>query len=318
MSGRSASDAGEDRFILAGFEPARALTFDRLSLVRFTLPARSGRLSLRSRKTQQVSCIFVAEGSLSVSFAQLRSRRSDVAPRQGCFLRSRNDYLLSWDGETELIVATMKEELVLAFGATIDDDSLLFARSSALVDPALAFLRETLTSAVNPSAVATYALSRLSEELVGSLFLERSSIRIDKIQPPPSLFHRALALIASQRAELSLSSATIARQLAVSVRHLQRAFSEQRTSPSAEIRRLRVELAIQLLTEPQYRVLSIADIASFSGFRTVDDLRRSFRLERIPAPSQVRIAAERGTVARTSRKRRRTGRRSAPPHPDGG
>lgn len=268
--------------------PADTLALESVVLKRYEL-ARGAERVVPTSESPVLHCMLVAAGSVSVAPTLDSRRRHRADAGRGLFLRSRSDYLLAWSDEAEVIVVSAPEAVVAAFGAPLDEsDGPLFAGDSALVAPATAYFRSLLSGAARPGRVATYALSRLSEEMVGSLFLERASVGAGPVKVQPSLYRRALALIASRRADSELTVPSLAAELAVSPRHLQRAFSEQGTSPAMEIRRLRVELAVQLLTEQRYDVLSVEEVSRFAGFTSADDLRRAFRLQGEPSPTRVR------------------------------
>lgn len=286
-------------------DPTASVQLDGLLVHRFALAAGKTRKTASVQNDPNLLCVLVRAGAVGVSFTHEPATQWKIDARRGFFLRSSEDYLLNWTDDTEVILVVARERLVTDFGASVDGDRHpLFAESSGLVGPTTGFFAELLGSEVLPGRVAAYALSRLAEEMLGSLFLERSSVGADRVPESPSLYRRALALMAARRAEASWTTAVLAIELAVSPRHLQRAFQAQGTSPSAELRRLRVELAVQLLTQPRYRMLSIADVARYAGFTTIDDLRRAFRIERMPAPSRVRANAAPAETKSVRRARR--------------
>lgn len=295
--GRTAASSRRSSEPFAGREAA-TLALESIVLKRYELAAGAERV-VPTGGAPVVHSVLVSSGSLSIASTLDTRRRYRVDAGRGLFVRSRSDHLLAWSDDAEVIVVSAPEEVVAAFGARVDEgDGPLFAGDSTLVPPATAYFRALLAQVATPDRVAKYAMSRLSEEMLGSLFLERASIGAGPVKVQPSLYRRALALIASQRADPTLSVPSLATELAVSVRHLQRAFAEQRTSPTEEIRRLRVELAIQLLTEARYDVLSIDEVARYAGFASADDLRRAFRLHGEESPTRVRSRSRPGRADR--------------------
>ncbi|SDQ95791.1 helix-turn-helix domain-containing protein [Microbacterium sp. cf332] len=267
---------------------AQMLALETVVVKRYALAAGAERV-MPAGGVPVVHSVLVSAGSVSIAPTVDARRRHRADAGRGLFLRSRSDHLLAWSDDAEIIVVSAPEDVVAAFGAPIDDsDGPLFAGDSALLGPAAAYFRSLLDGAARPGRVARYALSRLTEEMIGSLFLERASVGAGPVKVQPSLYRRALALIAARRADPELSVPTLATELAVSARHLQRAFAEQGTSPTEEIRRLRVELAVQLLGDARYDVLSIDEVSRYAGFGSADDLRRAFRLHGEPSPTRVR------------------------------
>lgn len=234
-------------------------------------------------------CGFVNAGHVSIE--QVAEDRHVVVPSTGgFFLSSRSRYRLSWPDETELVLVAVPEASVRSFGVEIEPTRIAFSERSAVLAPATGFF-VALAAGARPGSLAEYVLGRLSEELVGSLFLERFGVQAEPSRSRPVLYEQAVALIAAHRGEPELEISTLARMLSVSVRHVQRAFQENRTTVTAEIRRQRIELAVDMLMDPRYRTLTIGEIAQYSGFKTSDDLQRAMRIEGRPTPTTVRRAA---------------------------
>ncbi|WBM80315.1 helix-turn-helix domain-containing protein [Cryobacterium breve] len=74
----------------------------------------------------------------------------------------------------------------------------------------------------------------------------------------------------------------------MSLRHLQRAFEGGGSTVAAEISRCRAESAAQLLLAPRTAGLTIADIATRSGYTSAFELRAGFRARYGVLPSQFR------------------------------
>lgn len=288
MSTRSATLRRPPTSEELGVDAVAVRVLDDVLIQQLTIPGRTIRKAAGRDEIPLLACILVLSGGVSLSMTHVPSQQWRVGSLQAFFLVSRGDYLLNWSMDAEAIVVSLPEKVVEGFGATVRPHTRLPSLSSALVEAAIGFFSGLCSAEPVTDRIAGYALTRLSEELVGSLLLESNGAHREHVDARPSLFHRALAMIASRRADPELTPMSLAAELAVSLRHLQRAFHDQGTSPTAEIRRLRVELAVQLLTEERYRVLPIADVSAYAGFRTMDDMRRSFRLAGLPSPSEVR------------------------------
>lgn len=100
---------------------------------------------------------------------------------------------------------------------------------------------------------------------------------------PQSLYPAALALIDAGYASRSLTGATLAAQLGVSLRTLQSVFNSERRSIAEAIRQARADGAIRLARE-QPR-LTQARIAALAGFGSVDSLHRALRLAGAAQPA---------------------------------
>lgn len=215
-----------------------------------------------------------------------------VAPAKAVSLTRDRLYRLTADEPGSVLLVTIPIDVVEAYGVPVPRGAQPLLPRSSLTLPAMGFYQGVLAQTGDIDVVAQYALARLAEELVGSLFLESAGLSAERAEPRRSLYRHALALIATRRSDPALEPTSLASELAVSLRHLQRAFREQGTTPALEIRRLRIALAVQLLTDARYDVLGIDEIAGYSGFIASDDLRRAFRLERMPSPSTIRRQRE--------------------------
>jgi AraC-like DNA-binding protein len=111
--------------------------------------------------------------------------------------------------------------------------------------------------------------------------------------PHARLRRRAEALIAANLADPQLTPATVAQTLGVSLRSLQLAFAETRTTPSDFIREARLELARRMLTssrEPK----SITSLALEAGFGDLTYFSRAFRNRFGAAPRAYRARQQAG------------------------
>lgn len=88
------------------------------------------------------------------------------------------------------------------------------------------------------------------------------------------LVDRARRMIAERAAERAFSTAVLSDELRISPRSLQEAFAAHGSSPAAEIRAERAEIA-RALRESGDRALSSADVARLAGFGSASSMRRA-------------------------------------------
>jgi AraC-like DNA-binding protein len=153
-----------------------------------------------------------------------------------------------------------------------------------------AFRAFALTIARNneeSSSISRYAIDRLLTEMVFGALLEIHSLSLPE-RGEESLVDRARTAMLLHRDDAGYTIAELASELHVSLRHLQRAFARTRTTPGDALRRIRVELAESLLSNPDYAVLTIEEIAAHSGFSCALQLRRALRAEGLPPPTTIR------------------------------
>lgn len=170
------------------------------------------------------------------------------------------------------------------------------APGSTLIEPIRAFVQ---TAVAGEHSVQPLA-ARLFEDLLGALLeaaaLEARGGRYGRGKPAdlpagaprPGFRAQAMAHIAAFRDAPDLSPQQIARSLRISVRQLQRAFEEGGTTVAAEIRRLRLEAAIGMLTAADFDGLTVAEIAARAGFRNDAELRRALASWMGATPSELR------------------------------
>lgn len=180
-----------------------------------------------------------------------------------------------FDGPWRLLVAQMPRSAVNAFVPQLPDVVSSFP-DRRLLDLAMkAFLAEVIDRDESSSAIEQYAIEQLVMEMGGAVLLDRWGTGGTHGSPRSVLRDRALAVIAQQSADLTLTPSRVARDVASSLRHLQSIFAEAGTTVAGEIRRHRARLARALLTDSRYDVLTVEQVAQRSGFGNAMTLRRA-------------------------------------------
>jgi len=152
-----------------------------------------------------------------------------------------------------------------------------------------AFLSSLLTQPSDPTVYTDYLVERLIVEMVFSVLVEAAP-RVSGEGRKGSGVDRARSLMLVRRADQDFGVAALARDMHLSVRQLQRLFAAEGSAPAEELRRIRVELARELMNDADYAPLGIAEIAEHSGFADAAGLRRAFALAGLPSPRTVRRA----------------------------
>ena len=99
------------------------------------------------------------------------------------------------------------------------------------------------------------------------------------------LFDEALEVIEREYADENLSLGAVARTIATSRRQLQRVFGERHTSFRAELQRVRMTKAAQMLKDGQ---APVAAVARSVGYRQPAQFSKAFRRHHGRAPSEMR------------------------------
>jgi AraC-like DNA-binding protein len=146
----------------------------------------------------------------------------------------------------------------------------------------LDLLRSAMSLLGNPGDQLTLpgtllAVDRYLGALGGLLVRTTARSMITDVELMESIRHRTTTLVFEQAADASLSPASIAAQLDISLRQLYRAFSGTE-SPAARIRRRRLERAAELLMTSASPVV-IETVAQACGFVSGEYFSRAFRRE---------------------------------------
>lgn len=168
------------------------------------------------------------------------------------------------------------------------------AHPSALVEPMRAFV-QTALAVEHGDAVSPGLFDDLVGAMLAALVHEARAAQAAQIAGPErvrtagsGLRAQAVAHIAAFRADPRLSPQQIARGLRISVRQLQRAFEEAGTTVATEIRRQRLEAAVEMLTSERFDGCTVAEVAARAGFRNDAELRRALAAWTGTTPSELR------------------------------
>lgn len=162
--------------------------------------------------------------------------------------------------------------------------------STPLVAGLRAFLTSLLTQPAEPTPYTDYLVERVLVEMSFGVLLESVPASIAEARDERPI-DRARSLMLMRRGEVDFGVAALAAEMHMSVRHLQRLFAAEKSSPAAELRGMRVHLANELFGDPAYHALSLGEIAEHAGFANATALRRAFAGRGLPVPSALRPRA---------------------------
>jgi AraC-like DNA-binding protein len=235
-----------------------------------TIDARAGAAD------RAITIIVLVEGSITVRY---RGESYSLAANEATFLCAGDDYSI------ESQEASARIEILLDASFWIGSD-ITAEQASGVAIPASGYTRLLVSSAntalgINliPEGAAGSSLRRSFEYLALAALRDRENTRGSRaMSSQEQIYVEALNVIEASAGTPALTVQSLAAELKVSVRQLQRAFSEEGTSPLAEIRASRLRLVEQLLKDqpsPSRRVL--ADVARSSGFKTTRSMRAALR-----------------------------------------
>lgn len=258
-------------------------TFDAVSVERVT-----GRALESSRPASDneddLECAFVVSGQLVVHGDQSLL----FSDQQVALLPRWVEHRVEARTEATVLRIRVGRDAVAQIAPSLPVGPVVLPMRPGLLTGTRAFAEAMLSSGTPVSAVEGYAVGQLLVEMVAGLLLDHFGLGAGDIGTSATLRDQAIAVIAQRRSDPRLSVDEIASSIFVSPRRLQAAFAEAGTTVSAEIRRQRTALAVELLTSPRYAVLGMDDIATQAGFGSPLSMRRAVSELHGGTPSQIR------------------------------
>ena len=182
---------------------------------------------------------------------------------------------LRWQGSWHAAIAYVPRAAMASFVPALPTDVEVFPERRLLDRAMQDFIEGLLDADEQATAIERYAVEQLVLEMGGAILLDRVGAVSGHGSPRAVLRDRAIAVIAQQCGDPSLTPTQVAREVQSSLRQLQLVFAEAENSVAGEIRRQRARLARSLLVDSRYDVLSIEQIAQRAGFQSPMSLRRA-------------------------------------------
>ncbi|WP_052274306.1 helix-turn-helix domain-containing protein [Arthrobacter sp. L77] len=202
-----------------------------------------------------------------------------LALPQGALAVAQGDLRLGHDGgdAATILLLRLPAHVLTGRGLRLHGGLARACPGRSLSLPLGEFAYALLRSVPAPRDTRTSrATERSIVDLLAGALLEAVPPRTDGAALRTLLRERAVRIVERRFADPALRPAGIARELNVSLRHLQRSFEGSGTTLALEIRRARSEYAALLLTTPTGPDCSDLRIALRSGFTSADQLRTAF------------------------------------------
>lgn len=202
--------------------------------------------------------------------------------------RNGGTSIISWDGAMSGMLFTLPYADVFGSepGPAIACGAV--ARVSSLMEPAKAFLAASFVPQGMSDAEASYALERLTVEMLVAIFLEVGAYAGRPEGVEPSLLDKALVVIRSKAKDPGLDPTLLAAILGTSLRSLHREFRGHNHSVAATIRMQRVANARGMLEHPGQAALPLDRLAAKAGFSSVVTMTRAFLASGLETPAKCR------------------------------
>ncbi|ALJ19099.1 AraC family transcriptional regulator [Microbacterium sp. No. 7] len=164
-----------------------------------------------------------------------------------------------------------------------------------LVKPIWGFLDTLLLVSPPWPNLSGYFIENLLNAMLTSIIVTGATHGLptdetNRIAAPRQLVQQARNHLVAYSRDPRLTSQSIADDLGVSLRSLQRAFSSTGSTLAKEIRLARGMAAVSLLQSPEGQLLSLDEIARLSGYPDAIALRRAFHKLGFAQPSSYRFS----------------------------
>lgn len=235
--------------------------------------------SAREAGPAVTAMLFAAEGEVALADAP-------SAGSAGILLHSTHDAIVRWSPDARATVVWLDTDSVVDSGLPPAPRPVAMS-STPLAIGLRAFAGSLTHTPGSRTRISEHVVERLLVEMAHGVLLEHREADAAPYQAVRPM-HRARMLMLLNRSEPSYGAQELAKDLGVSPRQLQRLFAKEKSSPAAELRNLRAELALSLLRDPQYDGLTAAQIAAHAGFTNAAAMRRALQAAGAPTPQAAR------------------------------
>ncbi len=187
-------------------------------------------------------------------------------------------------GGCELVTVTVPRAALGADDLEETDVSPVLRQQSLL--PAIAGFAATLFHAPEARGQSGHHFELLLRDMLRAVLVGMATT--GQLRPMRSLVNRSISAMWERHADTSLTPAMIAAHVNLSLRQLEREFRAEGKTIRGELRRVRVESATALLTDPLLAASSIDQIARQVGFSNGSSLARAMAAEQMPSPARLR------------------------------
>ncbi|TIH37111.1 helix-turn-helix domain-containing protein [Subtercola vilae] len=222
-----------------------------------------------------VTAAFVRSGDFTVHHAgrQLRFLEGSVA-----YFTGEAEVRVASTVDTHLTIVSIPRTRLTEQNVVLANTFGSFAYSTARRSPILSFLSALIDIVQNHSIPAEPTASVVAQ-LVGALFLEDENYHLRANQHDLGLRAQAESLIALGSADTSFRAHSLATQLDISLRQLEKNFvsTSVGTTPTDAIRDRRIMMAMLGMQSPAENHRTSAEVAEQAGFSSVRELGRALK-----------------------------------------
>lgn len=238
------------------------------------------------RRSGTVHIGFVIEGSAALT--PLGGEPVVLLPGDACVVTDWSALDVSCEDGTRGLHVLIPESKLRERGVRVRTTRYRLEGPRTLANPLLALAMSITESEWQPTPTAARIAERALEDLAVGLLVESEDNEVDLDDLRAQFRRRSIEEIVARHRDPDLNPGTLAKQLGVSLRHLQRAFEHSGTTVSEQILRQRVESAATLLTAPGGSALTVAEVARAAGFSSPYELRSALKSRFGALPTQMR------------------------------
>ena len=180
-----------------------------------------------------------------------------------------------FNSQWKFVVARVPRQALLPFVPMLTDEVRIFEELSVPEKAMEAFLQQSVESEQEVSPGDSNTVDRMVLEMVGAVMRGRQGEKLPEGSPHAALRDRVMVKIDKHSSDSQLDPSRLARELGVSLRHVQAVFSQAGTSVAGEIRRERARIARSTLQDARFDDLGIEEVAKESGFGSSVSMRRA-------------------------------------------
>lgn len=204
----------------------------------------------------------------------------------GLIIDSTHSAAMRWAPDSTATVVWFETRSLVEGDAPLSPSPIRLRRT-ALACGLQAFAESLTQQPDVQTSVSEYVVDRLLVEMTHGAVLEhRDAVAAQRQALRP--LHRARMLLLLNRTDPDYGTSELARDMHVSTRQLQRLFAKEDSSPAAELRDLRAQLALSLLRDRNYDHLTTGQIAAHAGFSNAPAMRRGLHAIAAPTPQAAR------------------------------
>lgn len=241
---------------------------------------------LALRKSTTVHVGFVLEGS--VTLVPREGEPVVLLPGDACLITNWTALDVSCEDNTRALHVLIPDSKLRERGVRVRATRYRLDGPRTLASPLLALALAAVETDWEPSPTAARIAERALEDLTVGLLVEAEDHELDQEDLRSHFRRRSIEEIVLRHRDPDLTPGTLAKQLGVSLRHLQRAFENSGTTASEQILRQRVESAATLLAAPGGVALTVAEVARAAGFSSPYELRSALKSRFGALPTELR------------------------------